>query len=116
MSQAGALLAGKGQRRVREGLSGAANSGWLTAKDVVTLREAYALCWSLQLASRLLSEAPLDVDDLGAGAGTFLMRLTEADTIAGLRDKLDTLTGAAARIIDEALPMVDEKERRDDEG
>ncbi|WP_417603310.1 glutamine-synthetase adenylyltransferase [Primorskyibacter flagellatus] len=116
VSQAGALLAGKGQRRVREGLSGAANSGWLTAKDVVTLREAYALCWSLQLASRLLSEAPLDVYDLGAGAGTFLMRLTEADTIAGLRDKLDTLTGAAARIIDEALPMVDEKERRDDEG
>ena len=116
VAQAGALLAGKAQRRVREGLSGAVAEGWLTAEQAETLRDAYTLCWSLQLASRLLSEAPLDVDELGAGACTFLMRLTEADSVAALREKLETLTGEAARIIDAVLPAIEAEEGQADEG
>jgi glutamate-ammonia-ligase adenylyltransferase len=116
ISQAGALLAGKSQRRVREGLSGAVAAGWLTAEDAISLREAYTLCWSLQLASRLLSEAPLDVDTLGAGGCTFLLRLTDAKTVEDLREKLETLTDAAAKIIDGALPQPRDKDQCDDEG
>ena len=75
--------------------------GFAPAGDA--LAGAYALCWCVLQASRLLSDAPLDPGALGEGARAFLLRETGADTLAAAQRKLAEATDRAAGVIDAAL-------------
>ena len=54
-------------------------------------------------AARLLTDKPLDPENLGEGAVAFLLRETGAETLDEVQARLVEATGRAAEIIDAAL-------------
>jgi len=103
MAQAGSLMAAETRRDVGAGLAACVAIGWLDDAAGDALAGAYALCWCVLQASRLLSDAPLDPGALGEGARAFLLRETGADTLADAERKLAEATERAAGVIDAAL-------------
>ena len=71
------------------------------------LREADALYWRLQAASRLLSPDPLKPDDLGEGAHAFLQREVgiEADLTGQLERRARIVDAAFRTALSEAPPL-----------
>lgn len=72
------------------------------------LLRAYGLCFDMQIAVRLLTQAPLDTDALGQGGTAFLLRITDQPDVTALVSALAERTAAAAEVIDMALPEVKE--------
>jgi glutamate-ammonia-ligase adenylyltransferase len=103
VAQAGALMAAEPGRNVAAGLKACVAIGWLDDADRAALAEAYGLCWCVLQAARLLTDKPLDPDNLGEGATAFLLRETKAETLDEVQARLVEVTGAAAEIIDAAL-------------
>ncbi len=103
VAQAGCLLAGAPGRDVEAGLAAGVAAGWLDDADEAALRAAYGLCWQVTQAARLLGDKPLDEENLGAGAKSFILRQTGADTMSGLREALNDRTARAGAVIDAAL-------------
>ncbi|QUS35363.1 glutamine-synthetase adenylyltransferase [Falsirhodobacter algicola] len=66
-----------------------------------SLRDADRLFWRVQCASRLLSPVPLNPDDTGEGARTFLLRALgpEGDLAAALSDHADQVAAAFDRLL-----------------
>ncbi|WP_292290468.1 glutamine-synthetase adenylyltransferase [Marivita sp.] len=106
VAQAAALLAGVPLGSVPDALTDGARCGWLSDTDAATLSDAYRLCWSLQIASRLISESPIAPEGDNSAASDFLCRVTGADSIAGLKDRLGDKADDAAQVIDAVLPDV----------
>ncbi len=104
-AQAGALLSRKALMGLSEGLNAAADQGWLGAKEAQELIQTHALCRSLQVGARLISDARLDPDSLGAGGCTFLQAVTGTDSKQALAALLEKRSLRAAEIIDAALPQ-----------
>ena len=111
-AQAGALLAGASQASLDEGLAAGVSQGWLAADEADHLVRTHALCWSLQIGARLISDTQLDPDSLGAGGCAFLRRVTGMKDMATLADTLGTHAARAAEILDAALPQRDSEEIR----
>jgi glutamate-ammonia-ligase adenylyltransferase len=107
-AQAGALLSGSGSMDLAEGLGAACAQGWLRVEEADYLLQTHQLCWSLQLGARLISEARLDPDALGAGGCTFLQAVTGTDSMQALADALQRRSLRAAAILDAALPEAKE--------
>ncbi|MFP7675148.1 bifunctional [glutamine synthetase] adenylyltransferase/[glutamine synthetase]-adenylyl-L-tyrosine phosphorylase [Marivita sp. S0852] len=108
-AQAAALLAGQPLGAVSDALSAGAKCGLVSADAAAALTDTYRLCWSLQIGSRLISEATVAPDrDDSAGTG-FLCRITKTANLSELRKTLDTQTRRAADIINAALPSVEEE-------
>ncbi|MCP4818293.1 MAG: glutamine-synthetase adenylyltransferase [Shimia sp.] len=103
MSQAGALLAGHVRRSVTEGLLAGVANDWLSAAEATELRATYGLCWQVQLASKLLSGATIDPENIGAGGRAFLLRETGHEDIDALLGDMETGAARAAHIIANAL-------------
>uniref|UniRef100_UPI003B51EB2A bifunctional [glutamine synthetase] adenylyltransferase/[glutamine synthetase]-adenylyl-L-tyrosine phosphorylase n=1 Tax=Roseovarius indicus TaxID=540747 RepID=UPI003B51EB2A len=103
VAQAGALMAAEPGRSVAAGLKACVAIGWLDDADRAALAEAYGLCWCVLQAARLLTDKPLDPENLGEGATAFLLRETKAETLDEVQARLVEVTGAAAEIIDAAL-------------
>jgi glutamate-ammonia-ligase adenylyltransferase len=103
VAQAGCLLAGRPERSVEAGLAAGVAAGWLTDAEEITLGAAYALCWKVTQAARLLGDKPIDEDVLGAGAKAFVLRQTAQENMADLREELQRRTADAAIVIDAAL-------------
>ncbi|REC57047.1 glutamine-synthetase adenylyltransferase [Rhodosalinus sediminis] len=110
VAQTGALLAAEASQNAADGLAAAAQVGLIDAEGHAALAGAARLLWQVQLASKLLSEGPLDEDRIGEGGGAFLARLTGIEGPAALRARLDEVTARAARTIDAALPEAEERE------
>ncbi|MFZ5961361.1 glutamine-synthetase adenylyltransferase [Thalassococcus sp. BH17M4-6] len=108
VAQAGALLSGTAPGAVGDGLAAAAQAGWLSSADADHLAATYALCWSLQCGTKLISDSGFDPDTQGAGGCAFLRRLTGADSIGALAERLMDMTARSASIIDAALPEIEE--------
>ncbi|UOA27024.1 glutamine-synthetase adenylyltransferase [Pseudosulfitobacter sp. DSM 107133] len=107
-AQMGGLLAGVPARSVSSGLAGGVNSGLWDQNGADTMLRAYGLCFDLQIAARLLTQGPLDTDELGQGGVSFLLRITDQPDLATLRRSMDDATTAAADVIDAALPEGEE--------
>ncbi|MGR3839299.1 MAG: glutamine-synthetase adenylyltransferase [Cognatishimia sp.] len=103
LSQAAALVGGSAKRSVSEGFQSGVAIGWLDAASCTDLEEAYRLCWRIQVASKLLSENPLDPETIGAGGQSFLARETEVNDMAALQSALRDKTQRAAAIISRVL-------------
>lgn len=103
VAQAGCLLAGRPERSVEAGLAAGVAAGWLTDAEEIALCAAYALCWKVTQAARLLGDKPIDEDVLGAGAKAFVLRQTAQENMADLREELQRRTADAAIVIDAAL-------------
>ncbi|TCL09724.1 glutamate-ammonia-ligase adenylyltransferase [Shimia isoporae] len=103
VSQAGALLAGHARRAVSEGLQAGVAIEWMSAAEAAELEAAYALCWQVQLASKLLSGSTIDPEAIGAGGTAFLLRETGHEDIEGLLADMDAGSTRAAEIISDAL-------------
>jgi glutamate-ammonia-ligase adenylyltransferase len=104
VAQTGALLAAEPSRNAADGLAAAERAGLVDAEGHAALAEAERLLWQVQLASKLLSEGPLDADRIGEGGAAFLARLTGIEGLEALRARLDEVTARAAAVIDAALP------------
>lgn len=101
---AGTSVSGTCARGVDAGLGQAAQLGWVTPPEAAHLVRTHALCWTIQVGARLISDAALDPDALGAGGCRFLTGLTETADIETLWSQLDQTTTRAAAILDAALP------------
>ena len=108
VAQTGALLAGSPGRDVASGLAAAVACGWLDVADSETLREAYALYWSVHTAARLISAKAIDVDQIGDGGAAFLCRTAGYDGIASLQEALEDNYANAAAVIDAALAQLED--------
>ncbi|MFV2001370.1 MAG: glutamine-synthetase adenylyltransferase [Paracoccaceae bacterium] len=103
IAQSAALLSGDPARSVASQLEVAETAGWLTAKHRRRLQAAYDLLSDLQMATRLLTEGPLELETIGQGGTRFLLRETGAADVDALARALDKVTRAAAVVIDGAL-------------
>jgi glutamate-ammonia-ligase adenylyltransferase len=108
VGQAGNLLAGHDARDVVSGLRGAVASGWLDAAGGAALEAAYALCWRLQMVSRLLGDGALEPDRIGAAGAAFVLRETGEESMDLLERRLGDICAAAAEVIDAGLGPVGE--------
>ncbi|MCL4189927.1 MAG: glutamine-synthetase adenylyltransferase [Rhodobacteraceae bacterium] len=88
VAQAGALFAGSAERGVEGQLAAGVRAGLIGRDDGAALASASRLYWRLHAGARLLTDRPLALDDVGAGATAFLLRETGAGTVAGLADRL----------------------------
>ncbi|RBI86539.1 glutamine-synthetase adenylyltransferase [Rhodosalinus halophilus] len=111
VAQTGALLAAEPSRNAADGLAAAERAGLVDAEGYAALAEAERLLWQVQLASKLLSEGPLDADRIGEGGAAFLARLTGIEGLDALQARLDEVTARAAAVIDAALPEAEGAEK-----
>jgi glutamate-ammonia-ligase adenylyltransferase len=89
-AQAALLTAGSPSSSIEAGIEVAGELGWVDKAGQVLLTQAYKQSWSLQLASRLLSEDELVPAKTGQAGTKFLLKvLTEADLKVALSDGLD---------------------------
>ncbi len=103
VSQTGALLEGSAAQNVIDGLQSAARVGVLTQDEATRLEAAYDVFWTVQVASKLLSEKPVSPEDIGRGGAAFLLRETGAETLEGLAVEMAARADEAGAIIDRAL-------------
>jgi glutamate-ammonia-ligase adenylyltransferase len=109
MAQAGNLLAGQAARDVASGFRGAVASGWLDDAGGTALGDAYALCWQVQMAVRLLGGAVLSPDRIGEAGAAFVLRETGEESLAALETRLSELCAEAAQVIEAALAGAGER-------
>ena len=107
-SQLGGLLSGRLARSVASGIAGGVDCGLWDQDAADVLLRAYSLCFDMQIAVRLLTQAPLDTDALGQGGRAFLLRITDQPDVTTLAAALADRSAAAADVIDAALPEVKE--------
>ena len=82
----------------------AGGRGGLIGRDESeTLIATRRFLWNLQCATRLLTEAPLDMQLLGQGGQAFLLRETGATTLEELAQRLEKAVEKAGAIIDASL-------------
>ena len=103
LAQAGALLKGETARDIASGLTAACDAALITPEETSLLKAAYATCWSLQSATRLLSASVLRSDTLGQAGAAFLVRSLGCDTLNSLETHLAKTYDQAADTIDRAL-------------
>ncbi|CAM3038345.1 glutamate-ammonia-ligase adenylyltransferase [Paracoccus aminovorans] len=76
----------------------------LIARDLAeTLAAARRFLWNLQCAGRLLTERPLDMQNLGKGGQAFLLRETGCETLDQLAARLAETAEITGTIIDAAI-------------
>jgi glutamate-ammonia-ligase adenylyltransferase len=103
LAQAGALLKGETAVQIPSGLDAAAQEQIIDAQQAEVLKRAYATCWSLQSATRLLSASVLQSEKLGQAGQSFLTRSLGCDTLQDLEAHLAQTYDSAANIITAAF-------------
>lgn len=94
-AQSCALRAADPARRVEGQLRAGVRAELVSAADEQELQAAYRFLWRLQAGGRLLTDKPLDMDAIGEGGRTFLLRETGMSDLGALRSQL---TGHVARV------------------
>ncbi|MCX7559966.1 glutamine-synthetase adenylyltransferase [Sulfitobacter sp. F26204] len=102
-AQAGALIAGRYAHRITDGIDAARMLGLIAEKEAQTLCEAYAVCWQLQCAVRLLTPGALDAATLGQAGSAFLARALGCDTLETAQAHLEQKCAEAAAVINSTL-------------
>ncbi|MFY0680498.1 MAG: glutamine-synthetase adenylyltransferase [Thalassovita sp.] len=103
MAQTGALMSSSASHQVSDGLKSAVASGWLREEERLQAQASYEMFWKVQMVAKLLSEKPLDMDNIGQGGRDLLLRetgMTSVETLEAALRKAGAQTGA---IVHEAL-------------
>ncbi|MGC1496709.1 MAG: glutamine-synthetase adenylyltransferase [Sulfitobacter sp.] len=103
LAQAGALIAGQAARDIPTGLNAAHEAGVFTQTDLSVLKDAYAACWTLQCAARLLSADAIDSATLGQAGAAFMCRSLGSDSLAALEAQMNQTYASAGQIINAVL-------------
>ncbi len=103
MAQAATVVAGGQAREVLVQLGHVAELGWLSAEQVEALRGSHDLFWRLQHAARLLSDQPLDLNDVGQGGRDLVLRDCEAADQDALEQRLRKCREQAEKLVDSVL-------------
>lgn len=103
LAETAALIAGVPARGVSGQLDSGVSLGWITADEVRALAKAHHLYGRLNHATRLLTDRPLDLDEIGQGGRSFIAREAGVADSAELAAKVDSLRVQSAAIMDHAL-------------
>ena len=103
LAQACALRAADPARRTEAQLRAGHRAGFLDQADEAALQAAYRFFWRLQAGGRLLTEKPIDMDQVGEGGRTFLLRETGMSSLDALRSELKAHTARVAEIVTRGL-------------
>jgi len=103
LAESCALRSADPARRVEAQLRAGLRSGCLGKPEEAALQEAYRFLWRLQAGGRLLTDRPLDMEQIGEGARAFLLRETGMADLTALASRLDAATGRVAAIVDRVL-------------
>ncbi len=103
LAEAAALLSGSARRRVGAQLRTAPGAGLCDAEAAGRLQATYRLFWAVQAVTRLLTDRPLDPEEVGAGGCEVLLRETGAADLAALAEALARSRQDAAAVIERAL-------------
>lgn len=107
LAQCFALRAGSAARAARAQLRAGPRAGLVGREEAERLAAARRFLWNLQCAGRLLTEKPLDMDNLGKGGQAFLLRETGCDTLEHLAARLAETVETAGSVIDGILAGVE---------
>ncbi|RQP06588.1 MAG: glutamine-synthetase adenylyltransferase [Paracoccus sp. BP8] len=107
LAQCFALRAGSAARAAQAQLRAGPRAGLVRREEAERLAAARRFLWNLQCAGRLLTEKPLDMDNLGKGGQAFLLRETGCDTLEHLAARLAETVETAGGVIDGILAGVE---------
>ncbi|WP_166415759.1 [protein-PII] uridylyltransferase family protein [Cochlodiniinecator piscidefendens] len=116
-AEAAALMSGSIQRSVNGQLSAGVRLGWLTREEKSTLMSSYTSFQRLQLCTKLLTEKPLELGEVGSGGVEFLLRElgeTDGGGANGLALRLNNQAEAAGQVVDTAMARIPSLEREND--
>lgn len=111
VAQAAALLSPDTAGTPREQIAQGVAIGWFADAQGQAMVDSHDLMWRLQAASKLLSDGPLDLTELGQGGLDLLLRETGAEDQADLVGEIETRAARAAEAIESVLnhpPMIAE--------
>ncbi|QXT38465.1 putative nucleotidyltransferase substrate binding domain-containing protein [Gymnodinialimonas ceratoperidinii] len=103
VAQALALKAGAPVEGTLAQLEAAQEAGLITPEQARQLTASYQLFRQVSQGSRLLTDAPIDVDNVGEGGRTLLRRMAQVPSTEALVTQLDQSRAAAADIVSEIL-------------
>ncbi|MBV7409908.1 glutamine-synthetase adenylyltransferase [Maritimibacter sp. DP1N21-5] len=102
-AQCAAVLSPVTPRATADQIGAGVDIGWITPDEAQALIAAYGLLRRLQTASKLITDGPLDLDAIGEGARSFLLRETGTEDTEGLIARATTCAARAADAIDAIL-------------
>jgi len=103
LSAAAALAAGSPATRTTAQLQAAQKIGLLSRQEAGVLRDAYALTRRIEIAGKLITDKPLQADELSARGLAFLLRAAGQKNPATLDRQIETLQSEASAVITTAL-------------
>ncbi|WP_343082080.1 glutamine-synthetase adenylyltransferase [Ostreiculturibacter nitratireducens] len=103
LAQSFALRAGDSARRVEPQLRIGPREGYVTKEEGEALARAYRFLWRLQAGGRLLTDRPLDMEQIGEGGRAFLLREAGEPDLESLAARLRSETAIAEKIVASVL-------------
>ncbi|WP_111557614.1 [protein-PII] uridylyltransferase family protein [Paracoccus sediminilitoris] len=105
LAQACALRSGDPARGTLAQLRAGKRAGLMDAKATEALSSAWRAFWRLHAAGRLLTDRPLDMQDIGGGAQDFLLREVDAPDAEAIRDCIRDHVSRAEALITAQMPQ-----------
>ena len=103
VAQAGSLVLGDPEAGTESGLRAAVEAGLLGQSQAHVLTQANRFYTAVHMAVRLLSEKPLDADEVGPSGRAFLLRTLEEETMHSLENRLSESYLQVDEVISAAL-------------
>ncbi|QBX35378.1 glutamine-synthetase adenylyltransferase [Paracoccus liaowanqingii] len=107
LAQSCALRAGDPAHGTLAQLRAGRRAGLLSPQVADGLSSAWRALWGLHAAVRLLTDRPLDMDEIGRGGQAFLLREVDAASPEALRAALARQVDTARQLIEDHLPPPD---------
>ncbi len=105
LAQACALRSGDPARGTLAQLRAGKRAGLMDAKATEALSSAWRAFWRLHAAGRLLTDRPLDMQEIGGGAQDFLLREVDAPDADAIRDRIRDHVLRAEALINAQMPQ-----------
>ncbi len=104
VAQAAALLAPETPPRLpADQIAQGVAIGWFSDADAAALAASHDLMWRMQATAKLLTDGPLDLDEIGRGGLGLVLRETGAESEAALARELSRRAQAAQAAIEAVL-------------
>ena len=103
LAQACALRAADPARRTEAQLRAGLRAGLIGREDEAALQAAYRFFWRLQAGGRLLSDKPIDMQAIGEGGRSFLLRETGMASLEALASELGAHVARTSEIVARGL-------------
>ncbi|CAM3229280.1 glutamine-synthetase adenylyltransferase [Paracoccus nototheniae] len=107
LAQSCALRAGDPAHGTLAQLRAGRRAGLLSTTEASTLASVWRGLWGVHAAARLLTDRPLDMDEIGRGGQDFLLREVGEASPDALRDRLARQVQEARDLIEAHLPPPD---------